>query len=212
MRKVIIDIETGPLLDAELAQFEPKEWPLGNLKDPSKIAQAIEEKRRAWKEGAALDALTGRIIAIGTLELDHITVFADDDEAGTIGGFLTWLNLEPYDWPLLVGFNIKLFDLPFLHRRALKHGRSEIKSLWSNKRPWDSRVIDLREEWQCGDRQAHDSLNSICRHMGIGGKLEDMSGRDFARVWLEDKDKALAYLHNDLRLTEALAKRMGVAL
>ncbi len=78
MTTIIFDIETGPLPEAELANmlppFDPAEVKTGNLKDPAKIAEKIAEAeanhRRDFFDKAALDPLTGRVVAIGLLVFD----------------------------------------------------------------------------------------------------------------------------------------------
>ena len=69
-------------------------------------------------------------------------------------------------------------------------------------------MIDLREVWQMGDRQAHGSLDAIAKHLGVGAKTGN--GKDFAALWEKDRQTAIAYLENDLSITAAIANRMGV--
>lgn len=68
-------------------------------------------------------------------------------------------------------------------------------------------MVDLREVWQLGDRQARGSLDSIARHLGVGQKNSD--GAAFAALWQSDREKALAYLKNDLELTLKVAEALG---
>ena len=73
MNTILFDIETAPLPESELAAlvppFDPAEVRTGNLKDPDKIAAKLAEAeanhRRDFIERAALDPLTGRVLAIG---------------------------------------------------------------------------------------------------------------------------------------------------
>jgi hypothetical protein len=68
--------------------------------------------------------------------------------------------------------------------------------------------------WQCGDRQCKSSLNHIAQALKVGGKPEDITGADFARLfWSQDEAdrvKAFEYLANDLDMTRAIANRMGI--
>ena len=76
MQTIIYDIETGPLPEADLAAllppFDPADIETGNLKDPEKIAAKLAEAemnhRRNFFEQAALDPLTGRVVAVGLLQ------------------------------------------------------------------------------------------------------------------------------------------------
>ena len=74
-------------------------------------------------------------------------------------------------------------------------------------RYWSKRFIDLRDTWQVGDRQASGSLDRICCHFGLEGK--NGNGKDFARLFELDKELALDYLRNDLRMTRQVAERMN---
>ena len=65
----------------------------------------------------------------------------------------------------LVGFNIYPFDLPFLFRRSWKH-RVEVPFGIRRGRYWADEMVDLRDGWQLGDRQARGSLDSIAKHLG----------------------------------------------
>lgn len=109
----------------------------------------------------------------------------------------------------MVGFNICSFDLPFLIRRSWKHGVPVPFGI-RRGRYWGEQVIDLRELWQLGDRQARGSLDAIARHLGVGAKNGD--GKEFAALWQRDRPKAEAYLRNDLDMTARVAGALGVCV
>ena len=102
----------------------------------------------------------------------------------------------------MVGFNSYQFDLPFLFRRSWKH-RVPIPMGIRRGRYWAEQMVDLRDGWQLGDRQARGSLDAIAKHLGVCEKNGD--GKEFAKLWLEDRAKAIAYLRNDLELTAKVA-------
>ena len=68
-------------------------------------------------------------------------------------------------------------------------------------------MLDLRDAWQLGDRQARGSLDSIAKHLGVGTK--NGSGAEFAALWQSDRAKATEYLRNDLQLTARIADALG---
>jgi hypothetical protein len=214
-RRIIVDIETGPLPDAEIERmlkpFDPADVKTGNIKDPDKISAKIadaEAKHRSdFFDRAALDPLTGRVVAIGVLRLDDtdvVEIVADEDESKLLRTF--WDDVVKADMGRvnrLVGFNICRFDLSFLIRRswakrvAIPHGIRK-------GRYFTEEMIDLRDVWQCGDREAHGSLDTISKFLGVGEKSGN--GADFAELWATDRPKAVAYLENDIRLTAAIAR------
>ena len=44
--------------------------------------------------------------------------------------------------------------------------------------------------------------------MGLGEKLDGISGADFHKLWADDREKAKEYLGRDLELTKKLAERI----
>jgi uncharacterized protein YprB with RNaseH-like and TPR domain len=217
MNTCIFDIETGPLPEAELEamlpKFDPAEVKVGNIKDPAKIAEKIAEAeanhRKDFFEKAALDPLTGRVLAIGLHDgndMEPFSVIASDSEESILTEFWIKVRGDMGRVNQMIGFNTHLFDLPFLIRRSWKH-RVEVPWGVRRGRYWGDEMVDLRNEWQLGDRQAKGSLDAICKHLGLGQKSG--SGADFARLWVEDRPKAIEYLKNDLLLTAKLAQVLG---
>jgi len=109
----------------------------------------------------------------------------------------------------MIGFNIFGFDLPFLFRRSWKH-RVPVPFGLRRGRYWGDQIIDLRDAWQLGDRQAKGSLDSIAKHLGVGAKNGD--GKAFAELWQSDRKQAEAYLRNDIELTAKVAYALGVCV
>jgi hypothetical protein len=107
----------------------------------------------------------------------------------------------------MIGFNIFGFDLPFLFRRSWKH-RVPVPFGIRRGRYWGDQLLDLRDAWQLGDRQARGSLDSIARHLGVGAKNGD--GKAFAELWWSDRKQAESYLRNDIELTALVANALGI--
>lgn len=61
--RIFFDIETQA--NPENLALAPEPKAPGNLKDPAKIAAAIEEKKRDLIESAALDPDYGKVLSIG---------------------------------------------------------------------------------------------------------------------------------------------------
>jgi len=212
MQTIIFDIETGPLAESELSAllpaFDPAEVKTGNIKDVDKVAAKIAEAeanhRRDFFDRAALDPLTGRVVAIGLLYPDsgEFDVIGHEDEGRTLREFWETCRGEMGRVNQMVGFNTHGFDLPFLIRRSWRH-RIAVPFGIRRGRYWGDEMIDLREAWQLGDRQARGSLDSIAKHLGVGAKNGD--GKSFAQLWQSDRQQAEAYLRNDVELTRKVA-------
>lgn len=187
-----------------MPQFEPP----ANFRDPEKIAAAIATKRKEWLESCALDAMTCRVLAIGLLIEDTFVLIAEPaTEAIMLHEFWDSVQGDGGQLHHLVGFNCCQFDLPVLIRRSWKLGVTVPLGI-RRGRYWGDNITDLRDVWQCGDRQAHGSLDTIAKHLGVGAKTGD--GSDFGKLWQTNREQAVAYLRNDLVLTQAIAKKLGV--
>ena len=224
----VFDVETGPLAEGELSAllppFDPAEVKCGNLgpeKAAQKIAEALANHRRDFFDKAALDPLTGRVIAIGILDLetDGFSIIGHEDEAQTLREFWEAARGDMGRINPLIGFNICNFDLPFLIRRSWKH-RIAVPFGIRRGRYWGDQVVDLRDAWQLGDRQARGSLDTIAKHLGVGAKCvphgplsgQHITGADFAGLWKTDRKSAEGYLKNDVELTAKIADVLGVVV
>lgn len=198
------DIETGPLPDEQLALVKPEFRAPSNYVDPIKIAASIQSQEAAWRERAALSALTGQVLAVGILVDDYPTIHCVVERENIVA---FWHEFQCGG--RFVGFAIKGFDLPFLVQRSFVLG-IEVPPSVLDGRYFSIRFVDLQECWTCYNPQLREgaSLDAICAACRLGRK--NGKGADFARLFTEDGQKALAYLENDLFLVKALAERMGI--
>ena len=207
---IIFDIETGPLPVDQLhiPPFNPADVKLGNIKNPDLIAEKIQKAEEShtaeYIRNAALDALSGQVLCIGyRFQHDKPAVLCSDADGEAVMLIQFWRLLSDLErQPKLVGFNIKSFDLPFLIKRSWKH-RIQVPYWLRQGRYWNDLVIDLREVWQLGDSRAHGSLASICRHLGLGEKAGN--GADFSLLWNTDRQAAIDYCLQDIKLTKQVA-------
>lgn len=204
---IVFDIETGPLPDSEILPFMPTEWPLGNVKDPEKIKAAIEAKKKAWIADAALEPMTGQVLAIGLLINEAFVLISEPQtEAMMLHEF--WDSIQGSgSIHQIIGFCSNTFDLPFLVKRSWHHDVEVPQALFSGnpRYPWSKQAVDLHEYWQLGDRQASGSLDTVSKHLRIGAKTGN--GADFSGLWATNRESAVAYLKNDLELTAKMAKK-----
>lgn len=207
MEPLIFDIETGPETDETLALMEPEFSAPANYKDPAKIAEKVEEQRQAWREKAALCATTGRVLAIGLADGNGTHILAYEDDEGELLRRFWAIACPDGQWRPLIGFNSNRFDIPFLVRRSYKL-RVPVPLGVTNGRYLNNRFIDLMDHWKVGDYQASISLDRLAKHLGCGSK--NGNGADFAQLLETDREAALEYLQNDIRMTRAVAERLGV--
>jgi uncharacterized protein YprB with RNaseH-like and TPR domain len=215
-------------------EFSPASVKLGMLKDQVKIAAKIQdakakhekavedfssavEKEQSdyWQDildKAALSAITGQILAVGyrgaKTVINHV---ARDTEAEICNRFwIKFLECLKARRPV-VGFNSNYFDVPFIYQRSLILSVDVPAQVFDGK--WLSKTfVDLLDYWRVGNRQISNKLDSISRAMGIGGKPDGISGKDFARLYNDPntREQALKYLECDLEMTWNFAKRAGL--
>ena len=212
-RKIAFDIETGPLPLPELQASMPEFEAPSNYKDEEKIAKAIEAKKLAWIDKAALDARTGRVLAIGysviNPEAQHGCQIIDDSEGEKqlLESWWDFYRKSRNVGATWIGHNIRAFDLPFLVRRSMRHGVCVPSGLLANGIRYDRLVVDLMELWACGDFKSTISLDNLAKFLGVGAK--NGNGKEFYGLYKTDREKALDYLRNDVALVRACWESIG---
>lgn len=218
------DIETGPLTEPQLRELyrEPtlEEFVAGcpsNWKRETCEAKYPDAKAAGWQkfiDRAALDATTGRVVAIGVvLPGEQPSIIGHDSEAEMLDEF--WANVaDAIRWQMpLIGVNIEHFDLPFLIRRSWIN-RVPVPAGLKQGRYWSPIVTDLMVVWMQGGRD-YVSLDTLCKAFGLPGKVREVDGvavdgASFHRLWAENRPVAEKYLLGDLAPLAELARRMGV--
>lgn len=211
------DLESAPLPDDQLAKVKPVFEPYKNIRDPDKIAANIAEQERKWKEDAALDATTGKVVVIGVYEKQfecnppYLNPLGTDlPEQDILAGFWQWCDEQLVSGTSVVGFDIFRFDLPFLIRRSWILGvrvPSSIRQYNRHRWDWHERFVDLARVWNLNVPGDHISLNTLAKSLGVGSKDETI-GPKFYEVWATDRQKALDYIWNDLELTRLCYEKM----
>ena len=218
------------------AEFDESSVKIGNLKDEKKIAAKVEAARREhaqsltdydknlqaaeteyWQtavDGAALDASTGHVLAIGYRGekslLDHIR--EGRTERDLLDRFWQQFERCRAAGRKLVGFNIAGFDIPFLTQRSWILGVCVPDSVFTPTGYIEPTFVDLMRVWSAGVRNNYVKLTTVCQACGLGAKTDGINGGDFAGLFFnpETQGIALEYLENDLDMTAKLAERLGV--
>lgn len=212
-----------------LPPFDPEAVKVGNLKNPDKIAAKIRAEEEAYPQKirehelayersrteyaakvvsrAALNALTGRVVAIGLKTGDDETILSGG-ESEILRAF--WAVFGKTHGAF-VGWNCNGFDVPFLVRRSWANGVL-VPNVFNGRRI-DGRFVDLMEVFGCGEYGYRAKLDNVARFLGVAGKYEgDCTGEDFAEKFLSgdpaQKAQAEEYLRCDLRATWAIAERL----
>lgn len=222
---MIFDIETGPqpanLLKKRMPEFDPEAVKCGNLKDQAKIDEKIAAAKKRYEEDyfdkAALSPATGKVLAIG-YQSEHFHDKDDDiivgmgNEEFLLRVFWSRVIVEMDQSCSMIGFNIFAFDLPFLVRRSWILGVGVPAKIIERHRFWNPLFVDLLEVWRLGNRSDYISLDALAQSFGMPGKPDDgTTGKDFGKLWYDNRPKAIEYLRNDLRMTYDVSIAMQIA-
>jgi len=211
MKKLYFDIETGPLSEEHLKPLLADVEAPANLRDPVKIAAAIEERKAKILEDAALHATRGEILAVAWA-WDHDTPqVATGSEVDIIRQLMSQLSQVICDGHYAYGWNIHGFDLPYLCKRAAIHGAplyNTLTTVWHGRHYWMDCFIDAMQVWCVGSDRAGNGLDDVARAMGLPAK--PAKGKDFHKLLKSDPDKAVAYAKHDVTVLREIVWRMGV--
>jgi hypothetical protein len=203
-QNVAFDVETeGYPKETQLKMFEPTFDPDGRLSLPDKIAADIAKKTDEWCSKAALDAARGRVLAIGILTDDGVSFIEGQEPEMLLDFWKVWRN---ENFGAFIGHFSRGFDMPFLMRRSYVWGITVPDGVVEG-RYFSRKLICTMEHWCQGTRDTI-SLDRLARALDVGKKVGN--GADFAPLYHSNKEAALAYLDNDLRLVQGCAKKMGI--
>lgn len=178
---------------------------LGNLKDPEKIK---EKQAKYWQDivdNAALDATTATVLCIGLYypNKEEFSILQGEEKAVLTEFWTQCIYPKRY-----VGFNILAFDLPFIVRRCW-HLDITVPAWVFDGRYFSKNFVDLMQYWQLGDRYNLISLDKLSRFVGLEGK--GPNGKLFHILYQDNREEAIKYLQNDLRLTAQVYRRLMVS-
>lgn len=206
---LVIDLETIGDETGIACLDEPKAP--GNIKDPVKIAAAIEEKRIQQREQAGLSPDLCRIVCIGAASpgfnvgqpFTMVCKTLDDERSA-----LEWIVAEMSQCAPIIGYNNIAFDLPVLIQRCRLLNVKEPTLALNKYRP--GQVVDLAQRLCFEGAHPMRSLKFWCKRMGIPNK-DVLRGSDVAGLWAAGEvDLVAAHCKADVMATTELARRLGV--
>ena len=195
---LFFDIETVPL-----------EYDFKNLDERgqdlwSKKTRFIQERESLSAEEvydrAGIYAEFGKVVCIsmgfvlqkeGETQI-RLKSIANEDESTLLNEFIDLLN-SYYNTPdfMFCAHNGKEFDIPFLCRRILIHGKKMPNMLnVSGKKPWEIKHLDTMELWKFGDYKHYTSLKLLTEILEIPSPKDDIDGSMVAAVFYKENDVA----------------------
>ena len=206
---IIVDIETVAI-DAAADLAEPVSAP-ANWKDEAKIAAYVQEKQADQISKAALYPWTARIVALGIIEQngDETVVLCRDEAEEREALRHLWASSLEHQQGLvtpIVTFNGLSFDLPVLLSRSRLLG---VKTPVINLDKYRTPHVDLMQVLTFRGAIPARSLKWFAERFQI--PVDDaISGKEIgALVAAGDWDGVRTHCLSDIRLTRALAQRLG---
>ena len=215
MKIIYTDAETAPYNLIKLTEMMPVFEAPSNYKDAAKISASIEEKKTDWISKASLNPMASYAATIGYkiddgpsyLDFCANTEGDENSDKDIIQRFINVCEKGFNGELVIVGWNIFEFDLPYIVRRAWKHGINTSSIQLYNNRYWPSYFIDLRSIWALGQYQVGGNLGEVSKFLGVGQKNGD--GAMFHKLFYgtpEEKVKAIEYALNDVDITAGVGK------
>jgi len=205
----------------ELVEFDPDSVKTGNIKDPVKKKQKIEEAEAKFKidqakeeyefwdkleKGAALNGATCQIIALGFCDENGPESYAFKTEADLLKIF--WDRYEDIHSgqerrKALVGHNIFGFDLPVMIQRSWVNKVSVPRSVRkAGKQWWNELFIDTQKEFNQYQYGKFVSLKRMAKMFGVAQEREyEITGENFWMFLEEHGEDAIVYLDDDCQET-----------
>ena len=155
-----------------------------------------------------LDPTTGRIIVIGLVESESGVEksFQASSEKELLEAFWDWLDTERPS--LIVTFNGKCFDVPYLNLRSAVH-RLEPRVVIPMERFSTSPHFDVREVLEGNERHRRGSLDYFCAIFGIDSPKSELDGSLVAAAYAEGGiEKITRYCLADCHATAALYRHL----
>lgn len=204
-RKFVFDIETTPrpgIMDTFYPQWAATKY-------PGKEGQELEDM-------AALHAEFGMIcaIAIGNALTDEepkvYTAGSVEEEKELLKSVSAIFDSEG---AILIGHNIKGFDIPFVAKRFMAHYGFVPRALnFDGKKPWEIPHIDTMELMRFGGG-ASMSLRSACLLLNIADPKGSVCGSEVPQLFREGRtDEIGQYCAGDVVAERELYRKVKKAL
>jgi hypothetical protein len=195
------------------AAYEKHQQELNQFSKARKVA--AEEAYADLVAGSTLCPLLGRVLAIG-YGLKHdgklfiCLDIEDTDEAALLRRHWQLFRLAKKRAASIVSYNGAKFDYPFTYRRSLAY--EDVQPLWLRTKynKMEDCFVDAAERYAMGVWNSYMKLDDLCTLMGVGGKLEGMTGDQFWSVHLSDPKRARQYLEHDILALHGVARRMNL--
>jgi predicted PolB exonuclease-like 3'-5' exonuclease len=207
LRSAALDVETVGRKVEEIPE-RALDYLLKALERDQPPPEELDRRREELFARFGLDPTTGRIVCVGIVDVEGAfeRAFSDDSERDLLESFWGWYaEARP---ELVVTFNGKRFDVPFLNLRSAVHGLAPPVVIPAEPQS-RSPHFDVREVLEADDRRRRGSLDYFCSIFGLPSPKELMDGSLVEQAWAEGRIEDIErYCLSDCRATAALFLRL----
>lgn len=168
----------------------------------------------AYIKNASLIPEYGRIVCISGSFYDQsrnlkVISINDDDEKTLIEHAEKVFTNLALTHRVLIGYNIKCFDMPWIYKKMLSYDISPPSNISSyGKKPWEISCIDFMELWK-GTSWELSSFDEFTYALGIPSPKNDMDGTMVhAYYWNNRIKDIIKYCENDVIALAKIAKKL----
>lgn len=209
---IALDIETMNIPEPQLTELvaaEMAEWePPANLKDEAKIeARRAEAAAKIRQRSALRDASPIGMVCVCTvsttlvfvgipcnpIQIPGASVAVLESEHAMLLALRTWMDSQPADQSILVGFNLLAFDLPRL-RHAYTRQRLRLPEMLrppaSDEQPQPAAdVMRMYASWFSADkhRQPFVALGEVTKRLGLPQHKTSIDGAQVPEMLAQGK-------------------------
>lgn len=206
MKTLFIDIETRPGTP-DYSKIKPD----ARLKDPEKVAIDLEEKKNDAIKNTLLKSCRG-FVYCATVAIDEgeIVTFAHpSDEKAVMEQLNEYVraNQLSYD-DVIVGHNMKAFDLPWLVQRAMKYQLHYLYHFLQSFDRYSKNLFDTMERFNFTAYKEMTSQSDVAYFFDIPVN-DEIKGADVYDCYLKGEyEKIIHHNHEDVRVLREIYKRM----
>ncbi len=206
-----LDIETIPSGETiDLVTLQPP----GNISKPETIAAWYKDKAPSIAEekyrARALDSMAGEILCIGYAFNDGDPNVYIGYELSVISCFADKIKDQSQGWAqtiTFVGWNIASFDIPFIWRKAIKYGLTELRNAFNRDR-YRGNYIDLMNVWG-SDFKDMRKMADVASFLGLLGKMGDITGATVYDAYKSGRiDDIAAYCKSDVETVREIYRKI----
>lgn len=212
MQKLVLDIETYPIDDAETYLGTEDFAAPGNYTRPEAIATYVANAKRKAIDRCGLDPDLGKIIAIGWMlegrDGEPHVKLCQDERAERLALIEVWREvvLPTGAHRAIVSFNGLRFDLPYIMRRSLY---LDVLAPSLNIDKFRSPHVDLMARLSFNGVLASHSLAFYAKRFGLITEYPDVNGSMIAQLVADGEwDEIRRHCASDVQLTYDLAARL----